>query len=86
MSDMSREFLLAEIKRQCTEIERLRAEISHWRESAKDHVSKSLYEAHTEELRAEIKRLQNECYKKCGVCEFDYGRAAPPLARSGDSD
>ena len=30
-----------------------------------------------ERLRAKIQRLENECYKKCGVCEFDYGRAAP---------
>lgn len=34
----------------------------------------------------EIERLKNECYKKCGVCEFDYGRAAPPVARSGESE
>jgi hypothetical protein len=33
-------------------------------------------------LRAKIQRLENECYKKCGVCEFDYGRAAPKEADS----
>ena len=38
-----------------------------------------------ERLRAKIEQLENECYKKCGTCEFDYGRAAPPLARSGES-
>jgi hypothetical protein len=28
-------------------------------------------------LENEILRRDEECYKRCGVCEFDYGRAAP---------
>ena len=81
------------------EIERLRAVIAGYENGISWNTTKlsdaERLDAHAEgyfsrqkevdDLKETIRRLENECYKKCGVCEFDYGRAAPPIARSGES-